>query len=245
MPSVAVIVFSAAVVLTAYVIFGISGFGSTLIAAPLLAQVYPIKFVIPMIVLLDCIGAISMGVRLRADVNKAELTPLLPFLAAGLLLGAFLLLRVPAALLVGGLGIVVAAYGAFYASGRQPRFRVPRWSAAPVGLFAGVTSSMFGIGGPIYVMYLTARGSTPENVRATVPVIFIFTTIARIAIFAVAGLFTAEVLYTAASLLPLMVLGMWAGHHLHLNMTREQIVRVMGVLLVVSGGSLLVRALAA
>ena len=103
---------------------------------------------------------------------------------------------------------------------------------------------MFGVGGPIYVMYLTARGSTPEHIRATVPVIFIFTTIARIVIFALAGLFTANVLYTAAALLPLMVLGMWLGHHLHLNMSREQLVRIIGVLLVGSGISLLVRALA-
>jgi uncharacterized membrane protein YfcA len=243
MPSVAVVVFSSLVVLTAYVIFGISGFGSTLIAVPLLAHLYPIKFVIPMIVLLDCIGAISMGVRLRADVNKAELVPLLPFLAAGLLIGAFLLLRVPAGVLLGGLGVVVIAYGGLYASGKQPSFRIGRWAAPPVGIFAGMTSSMFGVGGPIYVMYLTARGSTPENIRATVPVIFIFTTIARIAIFAVAGLFTLHVLYTAAALLPLMVLGMWLGHHLHLALSREQLVRVIGVLLVGSGTSLLVRAL--
>ena len=244
MPAAAVIVFSAVVVLTAYIIFGLSGFGSTLIAVPLLAHLYPIQFVIPMIVLLDCVGAISMGVRLRADVNKAELVPLLPFLAVGLLLGAFLLLRVPPTVLLAGLGTVVVAYGLLYASGKQPRFRVARWTAAPVGLFAGMTSSMFGVGGPIYVMYLTARGSSPEHIRATVPVIFIFTTIARIAIFAVAGLFTLRVLYTAAALLPLMALGMWLGHHLHLNMSREQIVRVIGVLLVGSGVSLLVRALA-
>jgi uncharacterized membrane protein YfcA len=243
MATSAVVVFSAFVVLTAYVIFGISGFGSTIVAVPLLAHMYPIKFIIPMIVLLDCIGAITMGLRLRANVSKAELLPLLPFLAAGLLIGAFLLLRVPGTLLLGGLGAVVILYGFLYASGRQPRFRVPRWSAGPVGLFAGMTSSMFGVGGPIYVMYLTARGSSPDSIRATVPVIFIFTTIARIAIFAAAGLFTLRVLSTAAALLPLMVLGMWLGHRLHLNLTREQIVRIMGMMLVASGGSLLVRAL--
>jgi uncharacterized membrane protein YfcA len=91
-------------------------------------------------------------------------------------------------------------------------------------------------------MYLTARGSTPEQVRATVPVIFIFTTIARIAIFAAAGLFSLEVLYTSAALLPIMVLGMWIGHHMHLNMSREQLIRIIGALLVASGISLLVRA---
>ena len=242
MPSLAVLAFSGAAVLTAYVIFGIAGFGSTLIAVPLLAHAYPIKFVIPMVVLLDCVGAISMGVRLRASVNRAELLPLLPFLAVGLLIGAFLLLRVPAALLLGALGIVVVAYGALYASGKQPDLRVGRWAAPPVGLFAGITSSMFGVGGPIYVMYLTARGSSPESVRATVPVIFVFTTVARIAIFAVAGLFTLTVLYTAAALLPIMLVGMWLGHRLHLNMSREHVVRIIGVLLIGSGVSLLLRA---
>jgi uncharacterized membrane protein YfcA len=242
MPPIEVLVFAPLVVLTAYVIFGISGFGSTIIAVPLLAHLYPIKFVIPMIVTLDCIGAISMGLRLRADVDRRELVPLLPFLAVGLLIGAFLLLRLPAELLLGGLGVIVVGYGLLYASGRQPRVRVGRWAAPPVGIFAGTTSSMFGVGGPIYVMYLTARGSTPEQIRATVPVIFIFTTIARIAIFFAAGLFTLEVLYTAAALLPVMVLGMWLGHHLHLSLSREQLVRIIGALLVASGTSLVIRA---
>jgi uncharacterized membrane protein YfcA len=242
MPPIEVLVIAPLVILTAYVIFGISGFGSTIIAVPLLAHLYPIKFVIPMVVTLDCIGAISMGLRLRADVDRGELVPLLPFLAVGLLIGALLLLRLPAELLLGGLGVIVVGYGLLYASGRQPRVRVGRWAAPPVGIFAGTTSSMFGVGGPIYVMYLTARGSTPEQIRATVPVIFIFTTIARIAIFFAAGLFTLEVLYTAAALLPVMVLGMWLGHHLHLSLTREQLVRIIGALLVASGTSLVIRA---
>ncbi|MDB5905013.1 MAG: permease [Betaproteobacteria bacterium] len=242
MPPIEVLVIAPLVILTAYVIFGISGFGSTIIAVPLLAHLYPIKFVIPMVVTLDCIGAISMGLRLRADVDRRELVPLLPFLAVGLLIGALLLLRLPAELLLGGLGVIVVGYGLLYASGRQPRVRVGRWAAPPVGIFAGTTSSMFGVGGPIYVMYLTARGSTAEQIRATVPVIFIFTTIARIAIFFAAGLFTLEVLYTAAALLPVMVLGMWLGHHLHLSLTREQLVRIIGALLVASGTSLVIRA---
>ena len=46
MPSVAVLVFSPLIIVTAYIIFGISGFGSTLIAVPLLAHLFPLKFVI-------------------------------------------------------------------------------------------------------------------------------------------------------------------------------------------------------
>jgi uncharacterized membrane protein YfcA len=244
MPSIAALIFTPLIVITAYIIFGISGFGSTIIAVPLLAHLFPLKFVIPMVVLLDCIGAVSMGLRLRADVNKAEIAPLFPFLVIGMLIGAFLLLKVRAELLLAGLGVCVFAYGLLFALGKQPKFRLSRWAAAPVGLFAGTTSAAFGVGGPIYVMYLTARGSTPEQIRATVPVIFIFTTITRIAIFAVAGLFSREIFYAAAALLPVMALGLWIGHHLHLNMTRDQLVRVIGALLVASGISLVIKALA-
>ena len=242
MPSVAALVFSPLIIVVAYTIFAISGFGSTIIAVPLLAHLFPLKFVIPTIVLLDCVGAISMGLRLRADVNKTELTPLLPFLVVGLLVGALLLVKLPGEVLLGALGACVLAYGFLYATGKQPKFRVSRWAAPPVGVFAGITSAAFGIGGPIYVMYFTARGSKPEQVRATVPVVFIFTTIGRIMIFTVAGLITREVLYAAAALLPVMVLGMWIGHHLHLNLTREQLVRLMGTLLIASGCSLVIKA---
>jgi uncharacterized membrane protein YfcA len=242
MPPIEVLIFAPLVVVTAYIIFAISGFGSTLIAVPLLAHLFPLKFVIPMIVLLDCIGAISMGLRLRANVRKSELAPLLPFLVVGLIGGALLLVRLPGEVLLGALGACVLVYGGLYVTGKQPVFRVSRWAAPPVGVFAGITSAAFGIGGPIYVMYLTARGATPDQVRATVPVIFIFTTIGRIMIFTAAGLFTKEILYTAAALLPIMGLGMWIGHQLHLNMSREQLVRLIGTLLVMSGGSLLVKA---
>ena len=245
MPPLEVLLLAPLIVLTAYVIFGLSGFGSTLIAVPLLAHMLPLKFAIPMVVVLDCIGAIGMGLRLRENVYKRELLPLMPFLVVGLLAGAYLLLRLSPEILLGTLGVFVVIYGVLYATGQQAAFRVGRWAAAPIGLVAGTTSSMFGVGGPIYVMYLTARGATPDNIRATLPVIFIFTTIGRIIIFAAAGLFTVPVLLSCAALLPVMLLGMWLGHRLHLTITRDQLVRVMGGLLIASGGSLLVRALAA
>ena len=45
------LVLAALVVAGAFVIFGITGFGSTIIAAPLLAHAMPLKFVIPMFAL--------------------------------------------------------------------------------------------------------------------------------------------------------------------------------------------------
>ena len=245
MPSTEVLVFAPLIVLLAYLIFGISGFGSTLIAVPLLAHVLPLKFVIPVVVVLDCVSAISMGLKLRADVWKQEFLPMLPFLLAGLLIGAFVLLNLPTHWLFAGLGFFVVVFGGYYLIDRKSMVHLPRWACAPIGLVAGTTSSAFGVGGPLYVFYFTARGATPEQVRATVPAVFSFTTVARIVIFASIGLFNINVVITAALLLPVMALGLWCGHRLHGSLSRDQAIRIIGGLLLLSGISLLIRAFAA
>lgn len=243
-PDLPILIFAPLIILVAYLIFGISGFGSTLIAVPLLAHLMPLKFVIPVVVMLDCVSAISMGLKLRADVWKTEFVPMLPFLLVGLLMGAFVLLKVPTHWLLLGLGGFVLLFGASYLIDRTSMIRLPRWTVAPIGLFAGTTSSALGVGGPLYVFYFTARGATPEQIRATVPAVFSFTTVARIAIFASVGLFNAQMLIAVAALLPVMALGLWCGHRLHGRLSRDQAVRIMGGLLLLSGASLIVRALA-
>lgn len=243
MPSLAILALAPCAVLGAYVIFAISGFGSTLIAVPLLAHLFPLKFVVPVVVLLDATAAYAQGFRLRGELNKRDVLPLLPFLVAGMLAGVSILVSVPGRFLLPALGIFVAVFGAYYALKRESAFRFGRWMAAPFGLLGGTSSSVFGVGGPFYVMYLVGRGSTPAQIRSTMPVIFMFTTVSRIVLFAMAGLMTKDVLVTAALLLPIMVIGLWCGNRLHLNISRDHAVRVIGSLLTLSGLSLVLRSL--
>ena len=68
-----------------------------------------------------------------------------------------------------------------------------------------------------------------------------FTTVRRIILFSVAGLVTRDVLVAAAGLIPVMFAGLWVGNRLHLNISRDHAVRVIGTLLTLSGLSLLLR----
>jgi uncharacterized membrane protein YfcA len=242
MPPLEILIFAPLIIWLAYLIFGMSGFGSTIIAVPLLAHLVPLKFAIPVVVVLDCISAFSMGLKLRDQVWKSEFIPMLPFLVVGLITGAFVLMKLPGKWLLLVLGVFVLIFAINFLVTRQSMLRLPRWCVAPIGLFAGTTSSAFGVGGPIYVFYFTARGATPEQIRATVPAVFSFTSVARILIFATIGLFNREVLTTTALLLPAMALGLWCGHKLHGKLTRDQALRVVGALLLLSGTSLIARA---
>ena len=243
MPALEALIFAPLIVLAANVVFSISGFGLTLIAIPLLAHLFPIKFVIPMVALIDAVASLRQAAKLRGGVYKTELLPLLPFMLAGMVAGAFLLLRLPAEILLLALGVLVLAYGVYYTLRHDSVFRLARWTVAPIGLFGGTTSAVFGVGAPLYIMYLTGRGATPDHIRATMPVIFSFTTVGRIILFAATGLFTGEILVTAAALVPVMLLGLYVGNRLHVNFPRETMVRIIGGLLVLSGISLLLRAL--
>ena len=244
MPSLEVLVFAPLIIFGAYLIFGMAGFGSTLIAVPLLAHLLPVKLVIPMVLLLDCVGSAGLGFKLRTQAWKEELKPLLPFLMIGIVIGAYVLLKLPTQWLLMLLGVFVVAFGANFLRGGKSLVRLPRWAAAPVGLCTGVTSSALGVGGPIYVFYFTARGATPDQIRATVPAVFTFTTVARILVFTGVGLFNRDILLAAAVLLVPMGLGLYTGHRLHGRLSREQAVRIVGGLLLLSGMTLLMRAAA-
>jgi uncharacterized membrane protein YfcA len=240
-----ILVFAPAIVVAAYVIFGITGFGSTLIAVPLLAHLLPLKFVIPMMVLLDFSAALKIGTQFRADISKRELAYLLPSMVIGMLGGVFLLIKLPAPILLLALGIFVCGYGLYAARGKEAALALSRGWSLPAGLVGGIFSALFSSGGPLYVMYLTARGLDKSQLRSTMSAIFIVTAATRIVLFALSGLYAQDgVLPAAALLFPVMLVGLYFGNRLHLNLPRTRVLQFVGGLLVLSGASLIIRALA-
>src|SRR6266404_2286277 len=59
--------------LLAYIILGISGFGSALVTIPLLVHFLPLQTVVPLAVLVDFLATATTGIRFREDVETAEL----------------------------------------------------------------------------------------------------------------------------------------------------------------------------
>ena len=80
--------------LGAYVVYGMTGFGSTVLSMPLLAQLLPLKFAVPLMLLLD-LGAFALfGARLRRGIRYDEIRWLAAFMLAGIAIGLTLLIRV-------------------------------------------------------------------------------------------------------------------------------------------------------
>ena len=82
---------AALAVLAAYTVFGFGGFGANLVALPMLAHVMPIRFAVPMLLVLDLFAAGLMGLKNRPLIDLAELKRLVPPLLVGMAAGLVVL----------------------------------------------------------------------------------------------------------------------------------------------------------
>jgi uncharacterized protein len=230
------------ILMSAYFIRGITGFGSALIAVPLLALSQPLQFAVPLVLALDFSASIVLGGLNRNKANWSEIKLLLPFGMVGACIGAWALVTLPTTAVLLTLGAFTMFFGFRNVFGLQPIGALSRAWAVPAGLTGGATGALFGASGPPYIMYLTRRLLDKGEVRATFSWLFAIDGGFRLALFLFAGLLLEPKLQIAYALglLP-MALGLYIGNKVHLDMTSQGMLKVVGALLVLSGAMLFVK----
>lgn len=226
----------------AYVVFGIAGFGTALVAGPILINFMPLSRIIPLLVLLDFVAAFGNWLPARKAVSKGELLRLLPFMALGCTLGVVFLLKLHADVLMLLMGLFVSAYALYSLAVKvKPANLAPAWSV-PAGTVGGLFGALFGSGGFLYALYLNARLDSTEQARATQSALISCSTVVRLSLFLIAGVYAdLPLLLLAVCLLPMMFLGLRIGRRLTLNMSREAFVRLVTWLVLASGVALIGR----
>ncbi len=232
------------VIVAAYTLFGLTGFGSTLISVPILAHFLPVAYLVPLMVLMDMVCAAVIGTKGREQVSKAELKNLVPFMFLGFLLGATLLVGIPDKWLRLAIGVFAASLGVY--SILNPVFSrtISRLWCVPAGIVAGAAATVFGAGGPIYAAYLAGRLHDKGEIRATVSSLISISAFTRALIYAAAGLLLhAAIFFGMLVLAPFAWLGVYCGGRIHVGLTHIQLRRVVGAILVITGSSLVLRAI--
>jgi uncharacterized membrane protein YfcA len=232
------------IVLMGYTIFGATGFGSAIVAVPLLAHLVPLTTAVATMTSLDFFAANHTAWQHRRSIAWPEFKRIAPAAVVGIAIGGTLLLNLPAAPALLALAIFVGSYGIYLLSGAPRPRHAPAWLALPLGVIGGVFSCLFGTGGPLYVIYLSARIPEKGALRATAAAMVSLSNWLRLAIFFATGLLHAPLLVFVAVLLPMMALGVWLGHKLHDRLSSAGVLRLIAALLVVNAVTLLARVLA-
>ncbi|HEY5637519.1 MAG TPA: sulfite exporter TauE/SafE family protein [Burkholderiales bacterium] len=233
---------TAVVIAGTYLLFGLTGFGSTALALPILVHFVPLRFLVPLLSLMDVIAALTLGARARRGVRWDELRRVFPYMGLGLLLGLTLLVGLPEAPLLGALGVFLVAYAGHAILRRGGPLRLStRWSA-PAGLASGAFASLYGNGGLLMALYMGARLTDKAELRATASTVVLVNTGVRTVLYGATGLLSQDGLLTAALLLlPSLALGLFFGSRLHAAVSPRTVLAAIHLVILVAGVSLLAR----
>lgn len=229
-------------VLIAYIIFGIAGFGTALVAGPVLANWLPLSTIVPLLALLDFAAACVNVARDRQAADRSELGRLVPAMLAGSAVGAAILLLGRPAPLQGALGLFALAYGVYAAIGWRPPATFSPRAALPFGLVGGVCSALFGSGGFVYAIYLGGRIASPDRQRVTQSTLIGLSTLTRLTLFLLAGVYAdRQLLLLALCLAPAMLIGTAMGRRITLSLPKAKFLRMVSIIVAASGAALIWR----
>jgi uncharacterized membrane protein YfcA len=231
-------------VVAAYVVMGLSGFGSTMISVPILAHFLPLSYLVPLMVLIDLASTLLIGHQGRDHVSKAEVKLLVPLMFVGLIVGVTLLVGVPDRYLRAALGVFAAAIGINGIFNPVLKSAISRLWVIPAGLVGGVASTLFGAGGPIYATYLSGRLRDKSQLRSTVSTLISISAFSRAIVYVVSGLLLTKAIFFGLVLIaPFAWIGLKIGGRVHVGLTQTQMRRAVGAVLVFAGLGLLARAM--
>lgn len=223
-----------------------TGFGFALVSMPFLAQILPdgLQTAVPLGVLIGIVNQSIMVARYRAAFNlRAVIRLVIPSLF-GVPLGVVALRQIPQQIILLPLGVVVALY-ALYALlvPRLPDFDRPIWTYS-FGFVAGVLGGAYNTNGPPLVIYGNAHGWEPAEFKSNLQGFFLINSPILVISHVVVGNFTPAVWESFLISIPAMALGMTAAFALDRFVNPLLFRRIVLVMLVGVGVSLVARQLA-
>jgi hypothetical protein len=230
------------VVFSAYLIKGITGFGNTLIMAPLFSFVVSNRITTPVDLLFSLPTNAYIVWRERKHVKLKIIIPLMIMLSIGAIPGVLFLKLAEDYLLKAILGVVIMGVGFEMLWRHRIHSSVTNNKAVLIatGLISGCLSGLYGIAAPI-IAYVNRMTANRNEFRANICSVFLFDNLFRFFSYGLVGIMTVEVIQYALFLLPAVIVGMAIGVRLDLKMKEKTVKNLIIILLIASGFGLFLK----
>ncbi|MBM9615545.1 sulfite exporter TauE/SafE family protein [Desulfobulbus rhabdoformis] len=223
------------------VVQGLTGFGSALVAIPLLSLIMDVKQAIPLAILNALIITTTLTYALRHLVDWRKILPLLIGSVPGVLLGATLLKHADPEMISRLLGILLIAISFLHLFFRPKPINPSCLWGGIAGFFSGAINSTVGAGGPPAIIYATLQSWSKDEIRATLTGFFVCNGYVTALVHAGHGIINQAVVRLFFISCGCVLLGTLAGSLLSKKIHRATYLRLVYVLLTVLGVMLLVR----
>ncbi len=221
--------------LVAGFIQGLSGFGSALLAMPLLTMFIDLKIAVPLCILNSLLITAYLSLKLRDHIEREKILPLLAGSLPGIFIGVTFLKNAESNILKLLLGLLIVIY-CFYSliSNPAPRALHRAW-AYIAGFCTGFIGSAFGAGGPPVIIYTTLTGWSRDHIKATLTGFFFSSSLITTVLFALNGLTSPLVIkYFLVSAI-FVLIGVYAGLKLYDRVNRRMYIRIILITLIFLG----------
>lgn len=221
---------------------GLSGFGSALVALPLLSMTLDIRPAVALVALLGLVVSLANLARHHRDLRLPPLYPLFIGALLGLAPGVLFLTRMPRPWVMLGMGLLLTGFAlaSLASSGHNPRLPRLFRNGLVMGLTSGALGGAYATNGPPAILHIASLGWTAARQKASLSAFFVATGLMMAASHWLGGVTDARVMGWFVTALPALALGTVAGivlfHRLAGNNYRRLtllLVLAMGVLMLV------------
>ena len=118
---------------------------------------------------------------------------------------------------------------------------LPSWCTPLIGVLSGLLSGMFGTGGPPLIFYYQLSGMKKHIFRGQLMTLFFLMALVRFTTYSFSGLITTTRFISAIYIIPAILLGIWLGNSIHIQISEKGFRRMVSIALIMIGIILLTK----
>jgi uncharacterized protein len=219
---------------------GMTGFGSALVAMPLLCFFLDVKTAVPLCTLNSIVITTFLVFKLKKHIDRKKILPLCISALPGTVVGVTLLQKMDAQVFKILLGSLLLAYSIYsLAFSPAPRKIQPFWTYI-AGFFSGAIGSAFSAGGPPAIMFATLNDWNKDEVKATLTGFFAFNSLISATVHFFTGLTTSSVLHNFLISCPLVLVGTVTGSHFYSLIPHRLYLKITFGFLIIMGCTMVI-----
>ena len=218
-----------------HLVQGITGFGAIVLALPVLTFFFPLKVMIPALILINLIQAIWFAVTQRKYINWPHAKKLVIYSGIGLPIGYLVYEYLPAEQLKIALGVFVVIVAIWNLSGIAEKHDLPQPFYSILIFLGGIIQSALASGGPFMVIYAAKMLPEKSEFRATLNVLWIVLNLVLCITYTVTGAWNAQMLPIIIVGLPCVVFGTIVGIIVHEKIPQRPFSLIVFIILLISG----------
>jgi len=228
-------------VVIAFIIKGMCGFANTLVFTTILSFRQANINISPVEIIAGYPSNIYIAWREREKISAKIWVPLSLLVMMGSIPGAFLLKNVDTSILkiIFGMVVIAISFEMILREHNKKQSKTNQILLGAIGLLSGLLCGLFGVGALLAAYVSRTTDNTPAF-RGNICAVFIVENTFRILLYIATGIITWQTFQSALLLLPFMLIGLMGGTFLGKILDDTIVKKIVMLLLLLSGISLIV-----